>query len=273
MVSNLSIKNEILNILSTFDTYCKKQGLKYVLSYGTLLGAIRHKGFIPWHDDIDVNMTVEEYGKLRKAASVSPYLDDNNRYRFYFPGDENYCYSFAKVVDTRYVLHEKNVSDRYNIGLYIDIFKVDYWPENRAKEFYQLKKGIILRKLNEICLRGNLTEKKYIILDRLLKPVDLLFKCLGITSEKICMTMDNIGNNNKPCEYMGCLTEGTGNANEKMPRKIYEDTILVSFEGLLFPIPADFDMVLTTLYGDYMTPPPASERKGHEYHIVQINDL
>ena len=267
------IKNEILNILKVFDGYCSRHGLKYVLSYGTLLGAIRHKGFIPWDDDIDVSMTVDEYDNLRKTAATSPFLDDEKRFRFYFPGDENYCYSFAKVVDTKYLLREKNVSDRYNIGLYIDIFRMDNWPGSTLTEFFQLKKGIILRRINEVCLRGNLKEKKYQVMDKLLKPVDLIFRLLGIKSEKVCVAMDNIGRNNKPCGYLGLLSEGTGNSAEKLPKNYYEDTIQVPFEDGIFPVPAEYDKVLTSLYGDYMTPPPETARTGHEYDIVSVRDI
>lgn len=267
------IKNEILNILKVFDGYCSNHSLKYVLSYGTLLGAIRHKGFIPWDDDIDVSMTVDEYSKLRTIAAVSPFLDSEKRFRFYFPGDENYCYSFAKVVDTRYLLREKNVSDKYNIGLYIDIFRMDNWPSNKLTEFFQLKKGIILRRINEVCLRGNLEEKKYQVMDKLLKPVDLVFRLLGITSETVCVAMDNIGIRNKPCGYLGLLSEGTGNSAEKLPTNYYEDTIPMPFEDGVFPVPLEYDKVLTSLYGDYMTPPPESARTGHEYDIVSVRDI
>ena len=264
------IKKEVLNILKAFDLYCRKNDIKYVLAYGTLIGAIRHKGFIPWDDDIDVVIPVGDYNRLKAITASDPFIDENIRYRISFPGDENYCYSFPKVIDTKYVVREKNISDRYNIGLFIDIFKADYWPENRIKETYQLKKGQLLRRMNEICLRGNLEGKRYEILDKLLRPVDLIFRCFGVTSEKICVRMESIGRNNIPSEYMGVLEEGTGWKKEKMESRIYTETVLVPFEDGMFPAPADYDIYLRAMYGDYMTLPPQEQRVGHEYDIVSV---
>lgn len=272
-MNDQQIKNEILNILKVFDRFCFANSIKYVLAYGTLIGAIRHKGFIPWDDDVDVVITAAEYKKLREAASRSGhYLDSGKRYRIMFPGDDNYCYSFAKVIDTKYVVREKNISDRYNIGLFIDIFRSDHWPENRIKELYQLKKGVFLRRMNDICVRGNLTDTKYKIMDVLLKPVDLLFRIFGITSQKICIAMDHIASGNKPGKYEGVLSEGTGWVEEKIESGFYDETVLAPFEGSMFPIPAGYDKYLTIHYGDYMALPPEEKRTGHEYDIVSIRE-
>ena len=270
-MDNRQIKDEIFEILKAFDRFCNENHIKYVLAYGTLLGVVRHKGFIPWDDDIDVIVTSREYEKLRIAASVrGQFLDTGNRYKILFPGDENYCYSFSKVIDTKYVVREKNISDKYNIGLFIDIFRSDNWPDSSTLEFFQLKKGIFLRRLNDICIRGNLTDRKYRIMDKLLKPVDIVFRLLGITSRKICLAMDSIAAKNKPGRYEGVLSEGTGLKKEKREAGFYDEIILAPFEDSMFPIPARYDEYLKSLYGDYMTPPPEDKRTGHEYDIVRI---
>ena len=267
------IKDEVLNILKTFDRFCLDNNIKYVLGYGSLLGAVRHKGFIPWDDDIDVVITAFEYEKLKKAASLNDqFLDSSKRYRIMFPGNENYCYPYSKVIDTKYIIREKNIADKYNTGLFIDIFRSDNWPESRISEFLQLKKGVILRRMNEICVRGNLTDKKYRILDKLLKPVDLVFRIFGKTSQKICIAMDHIASKNRPGRFEGVLSEGTGSIDEKKESGFYNNTVLATFEDSVFPIPSRYDEYLSALYGDYMTLPPPEKRICHEYNIIAIRD-
>ena len=263
------IKSEILNILKVFNTYCKEHGLNYMLVYGTLLGAVRHKGFIPWDDDIDVGMLSDDYVRLESIAREDPYLDDRKRFRLAVPGDRDYPYSFMKVIDTKYVLREKNVADKFNIGLYIDIFRIDNWPENSFKEWYQLKKAHLLLKINEICIRGNIAaDSKYSTLDKLLKPVDVLFMILGVRSDRICRAIDRTAERNKPTGYMGIINEATGNKKEKQPDRIYDSITYLPFEGEYFPAPADYDSYLKHIYGDYMKLPDPSQRVGHEFNII-----
>lgn len=263
------IKSEILNILKVFSAYCKEHGLGYMLVYGTLLGAVRHKGFIPWDDDIDVGMVSDDYVRLESIAMEDPFLDDQKRYRLAVPGDMDYPYSFMKVIDTKYVLREKNVSDQYNIGLYIDVFRIDNWPENAIKEWYQLKKAHFLLKINEICVRGNISaDSKYYTLDKLLKPVDVLFRVIGIRSDKICKLIDRIAEKNAPSGFMGIINEATGNKKEKQQDSIYDNISYLPFEGDEYPVPAEYDAYLKHIYGDYMKLPDPSQRVGHEFNII-----
>lgn len=268
------IKSEILNILKVFSAFCKERGLGYMLVYGTLLGAVRHKGFIPWDDDIDVGMVSDDYVRLESIAREEPFLDGQKRYKLSVPGDKNYPYSFMKVIDTKYVVREKNVADQYNIGLYIDVFRIDNWPSNTLKEWYQLKKAHILLKINEICIRGNIEAgSKYSVLDKLLKPVDFLFRILGIRSESICEKIDRIAEKNNPNGFMGIINEATGNKKEKQPSLIYNRISFVSFEGDDYPVPADYSSYLEHIYGDYLKLPDPSDRVGHEYNIINVRTI
>ena len=265
------IKSEILNILKAFKSYCEEHDLGYMLVYGTLLGAVRHKGFIPWDDDIDVGMLSDDYVKLEQNAKRDPYIDKHKRYKLAVPGDKNYAYSFMKVIDTKYVIREKNVSDTYSIGLYIDIFRIDNWPSNRVKEIYQLKKAHLLLRINEICIRGNIEPgSKYSTLDKLLRPVDYLFRIACIRSEKICKAIDSIAERNPRSGFMGIMNEATGNKKEKQRESIYRDLAFLEFEGEMFPVPSDYDSYLKHVYGDYMKLPEPENRIGHEYDIIKV---
>ena len=110
-------------LLERFDAYCKRYGLTYCLCGGTLLGAVRHKGFIPWDDDIDLMMPRDDYERLRDLARKEPVCDFLT---VRYPGDEAYPYGFAKVVDTKTVVYERNITeDRQRAGLALDIFPLD----------------------------------------------------------------------------------------------------------------------------------------------------
>lgn len=267
-----NIKNEVLNILIAFDKFCKINNITYILGYGSLLGAVRHKGFIPWDDDIDVVLTTYEYQKLRTIAIKNPYLDDNKRYQFAVPGDENYCYSFMKVIDNKYVLAEKNISSKYNIGLYIDIFRVDYWPESHLLESIQLKYARMLLNLNKICIRGNIVDEHLIKMDKYLKPIDVVYKLFGIRTERIVSLLEKVGLKNKPSKYMGNIMSGSGWKSERLPAEVFNGIVYIEFENHIFPAPKEYDLLLKTIYGDYMKFPPKEKQISHGYNIVEIKD-
>lgn len=271
MMSSESVKTEVLNILKCFDKYCKDNDIQYCLAYGTLLGAIRHKGFIPWDDDIDVVLKTDDYYKLKALGEKHPYIDDEERYRILIPGNKNYCYSFIKIEDTNYVLREKNVADNYAIGLFIDVFRVDNWPESGLKEAFQLKKARLLLKMNEVCIRGNLVGKKYQTLDKLLKPVDLIYKLFGLRTELFCKVLEKQGRNNKKSAYIGNIMSGSGKKFERMDARIFDSYTNVQFEDGMFPAPEKYDDYLKSIYGNYMVLPKEEDRIGHEYDIVETN--
>ena len=267
MITSMQIKSEVLNILKAFDVFCKENNIQYCLAYGTLLGAIRHKGFIPWDDDIDVILTTSEYYKLREIGKSNPYIDTEKRYKLRIPGDTNYCYSFMKVEDTNYLLREKNVSDTYSIGLFIDVFRVDYWPESKAAETFQLKKARLMLKMNEVCIRGNIKGGKYAILDKLLKPIDFLYKLFGLKTETFCAALERQGKNNRKSRFVGNIMSGSGRKTERLDADIFDEYIFVHFEDAVFPAPEKYDKFLKTIYGDYMKIPPEKNQINHEYDI------
>lgn len=264
-----NIKNEILNILCVFDEYCKRNNIRYVLGYGTLLGAIRHKGFIPWDDDIDVVLTTKEYYRLRSLAKTNPYLDDNKRYKILIPGDKNYCYSFMKVVDEKYTIREKNISAKYSIGLYIDIFRVDYWPESRIVETLKLKYARTLLNINKVIIRGEVSSKKYKILDKALIPLDLILKLFRVTTEKVVLKLERTGTKNKRSVYIGNMMEGSGKKSERLPAIVFDNIVLVDFENHKFPAPKEYDLFLKTIYGNYMKIPSKENQISHDYDIIE----
>ena len=134
------IKSVELEILSMFDEFCKKNSIKYFISNGTLLGAVKYKGFIPWDDDVDLLIPREDYNRLLKL------FKDSDRYRiFAIEKDKNYRYPFAKLCDMTTRKDEFGYDNGLELGVDIDIFPLDYWDndlENAKREVRKISKSI-----------------------------------------------------------------------------------------------------------------------------------
>ncbi|MCR5497932.1 MAG: LicD family protein [Paludibacteraceae bacterium] len=240
-----------VDILKLIHEYCCNNGLKYTLAYGSMLGAVRHKGFIPWDDDIDIAMLRSDYEKLMSGF-------EHDYIKIYdYRKDEEYCYGFAKVIDTRTVLEENTTMANFGIG--IDVFPIDdlYDDEQSCKDFI---KSIIPLK------------RKYRY--KLLKPSPknvwwkrIAIRLAGLTvlpyslKDLVVKINDAVKSNGKEnSKYVGVLT-GTA-VTEKciMPRKWFEEYCSLDFESNKFMCIKDFDEFLTFEYGDYMQLPPEGKR-------------
>ena len=145
-ICNLSeIKKIELDILRAFRSFCEKNSLRYFLAYGTLLGAVRHGGFIPWDDDIDVAMPRTDYERFLKEFR-------DERYEVYDLSKKGYFYPFAKLCDTTTVLIEE-MSVKNSIGVYIDIFPMDGIADNDQSQHSKAKRLMKLQQHKCISLR------------------------------------------------------------------------------------------------------------------------
>ena len=244
-----------LEILEATADFCEKNGLKYLLAYGTLLGAIRHKGFIPWDDDIDIMMPRQDYEKLLQL------WQDDDRYQVLeCRKNRDYPYQFAKVCMADTYMVEKDVTVSYDMGLYIDIFPCDEVPSDPRKTGAMVKHLARLEKMRmysmspqEKLLRGDSRWN----LDR-----KLLFWILkGVGPHKLSLKIDRIARRfqNGGNVYGGFLSTRYPR-REVQPLTNFGETVMLEFEGKQFRAPAAYDAVLRLLYGDYMEFPPEEER-------------
>ena len=237
-ISDLSqIKERELNILKKFDQYCKENGLKYFLAYGTLLGAVRHKGFIPWDDDIDVWMPKDDYNKL-----IKQYKD--NRFKLMSVEREKrnqYTYAFAKLVDSETVLIEK-IRPEQKLGIYIDIFPLD--------------------NLNDIEKDLQLMKKRYDRINYYDTAEGVKGKILKIIGRKQLARINRILDSfNKDIgNYIGSCSV-IGNQQVAFNKAWFAKTVDVLFENNTFPAPIEYHKVLEKIYGDYMKYPPIEEQR------------
>ena len=255
------IKKMLVNILNAFSQLCESHGLTYFLSGGTLLGAVRHEGFIPWDDDIDVFMPREDYEKLLQI--------ENDRYPeeysiFSYRNDRSHIYPFAKMYDNRTYLKEMRHIHNKNSGVFIDIFPID-GVSSRGLFLQQLKKIRVYRQLVKLAGTSIYRSRKSLLtFPRLFavlccKMIGLRFFLKRIDRIARCSTADQ--------PYNAVKVWGYGE-KEIFDSSVFSDTALLKFEGNQYRVPAEYDTYLKGLYGDYMKLPPEEDRvHRHEYDV------
>lgn len=247
------IKAIELDILKNIHEVCNRHGLRYYLSYGTLLGAVRHKGFIPWDDDIDIVMPREDYEKLL------PLIGIETSYKSLIPGEDDYYYEFAKVVDSTTYIPTNNIEPIKWNGVWVDIFPMDGFDEKNKKRHK------MIYWLNRIRV-GAVYKTMPPCPSAILKPFYYLFwkisRMIGykrVLKREIELSKRVSYDNSKLVGF----TAEIDALNNQFPREWFEKTVQIPFEGHLFNAPAKYHEYLTYLYGDYMQLPPEDKREAH----------
>ena len=252
-------------LLKQFDAYCKRHGLTYCLCGGTLLGAVRHKGFIPWDDDIDLMMPREDYERLRdlsRGETVSDCL------RVRYPGDAGYPYGFMKAVDTRTVVYERNITrDEQRTGLALDIFPLDRMYVSPWKNRLLLTRVKFWIQVGKVGA-GMVRAEKDSLKKRLRNLVMLLLKPIAacVSYEKAMARVDRIASGRRTLAPYILGNLGWPNQWKDMfPKEVFDSYVDLDFGADKFPCPAGYDAYLTQLYGNYMRIPKEGERAAHSF--------
>lgn len=253
----VAVQKKALEILEVFVSVCERLGLEYYLIGGTLLGAVRHKGFIPWDDDIDVGLKRDDYEKFMKNAQK--YLPENLFLQNYETEPE-YPKAFAKIrnSDTAFI---ENAAKGLNInhGVFIDIFVLDEYSTKRASSIgYKLKKKLMELRMSYAFAK---TSPK-------VKCVRWVSKLVYPTVNKAVRAKDALA---KSCQVGGdklALIGGYGDERDIFSPEWFAETRDFEFEGLKLKGPAGADEYLTHVYGDYMQLPPVEKRITRHYAYV-----
>ena len=251
------LKEEELKILDYFVSFCSKHNLKYQLTYGTLLGAIRHKGFIPWDDDIDVQMPPADYLKfldLIKEETTEEYFVQN------IDTEKYYHTIFTKIRKNNTCMVEKDWQYiKIHKGINIDIMPLIPYPDDeklRKKTMFKLKlSGLLLSKNNKTkSIKNKIIFKLLCLIPR------------KITNKWVSKIMKDL------LTYKGEYSEYKLEINDK-PIKVSwtRKTIEAPFENRKYQIPAKYDEILKCMYNDYMTLPPEKDRTGHGDIILSFD--
>lgn len=239
-----------LDLLNEIDQVCRKYHLRYIIDYGTLLGAVRHKGFIPWDMDVDLSMPREDYEKLKRIAVTEfkePYFFQN------IDTDSTIDFSITRLrrSDTTF-FHPGAVmfNFKYNQGIFLDIFPFDNVPSNDQNMIAPIvQKCEQLLHCAEISARKPLIQigNRYIVF----MFQYLYFRLRYGSSAKQFKRLDDYAKSFEYSGYYGSLvTEGS----TCRPKQWFEETVDLPFENLLLRAPKAYDEMLKTYYGDYMTP-------------------
>lgn len=256
------LKRIQVEILDAVAQFCDANGICYWLDSGTLLGAIRHKGYIPWDDDIDLGMLRADYDRFLSCFNKS-----NDRYRVVsIELDPKFGFSFAKVCDTATVLYEPNENGR-KLSVNIDIFVYDNAPDDDRQLKKMYDKRDRLRRIYDY---------KYDPIDwnEKLKSVLRLGRRIVFRTFFPQNTIRLMAENSK--KYADCETECVGDftAYTRMvcSKRVFDSFIEVEFEGKLYKAPVGYDEWLRSFYGDYMQLPPEEERVTHHSFVAYQKD-
>lgn len=248
------LKKIELDILIYIDQVCKNYNLRYYLCGGTLLGAVRHKGFIPWDDDIDICMPRPDYDILAEILKQS-----DSKYKILDHEHEKYYYNFSKVIDTETILVENDYQPIEGLGVYVDIFPLEGMPSDKdkcEKHFNELDK--LRRRINSFALYKPKIRKN---LFQYIKSIILYEKNKKASVSIFQKEYDQLVKQYHYDESEYVYATGGAYGKKDIFRK---DLFLyfkeVEFEGMKFFAPQECEAYLKQLYGDYMKLPPVEKR-------------
>lgn len=263
------IKNAEFDILLKFDDFCNKNHLTYSLTFGTLLGAVRHNGFIPWDDDVDVMMPRKDYNKLFDMLYSNKKIADY--IRPLSNKDKGYYYAFNKLHNINTIAKMENNLTRH--GVWIDVFPVDNVPDWRLKSkvFHFLAwfmRCMIIAATTDFSSSDN---------KKLFKKKILCVFCRVIGIQRVSNYLDGFIQkyNKKRCKKVSIMQEAPTNKYD-FSYSTYFPTEKHLFRGELFSISTGWDSILKGMYGDYMVIPKTEERQIHyvkaRYKKTIMND-
>lgn len=268
--NNLLLENMqhvLLDMLKWFHEQCIGNHLRYYVVGGTMLGAVRHNGFIPWDDDIDVAMPRKDYEEFIKIFSKR-----NGRYHVESPNDDNkeYTYLYAKIYDTQTTLveHQRTEIKR---GVYIDVFPLDGIGnsyDDACLNFRKIFRSIRLHDMSVCAFRKNRKWYKNlsIILGRMICPIFVSERKLSKSIRKMSIARDF-----DQFEYVGNLV-GNWGVKEIILRKYLGTPTLYAFEGIEVYGPEDYENYLTSIYGNWRQLPPKEKQiSHHDFVSLDLN--
>ncbi|MBR2553817.1 MAG: LicD family protein [Aeriscardovia sp.] len=265
-LSSDEIKETIFQILSEFADYCDENNLRYFLAGGTLLGAVRHKGFIPWDDDIDVFMPRPDYERLHQVFKESPPVSPRLFLRSY--ENKKADFPFAKIEDLNTEIKEDYTTGDHH--LWIDVFPIDGLPDDPNESARILNKAHHLRVLysRSIARWGNGRTKFRALAKTLLLIIPKLRGC-KYYGKKMHHLITQLDFND--CDYVASIAWSIS-PGERMKKTELLQSIEVEFCGKQFHAPGCTESYLTGLYGNYMELPPENKRINHSFDAYILEE-
>lgn len=255
----------LLGIMDAIHEYCEERKLRYTLFYGSMIGAVRHQGFIPWDDDLDIAMPRLDYETFRRDFNDF----SGGRYRLIdadvLPG---YYLPFAKVIDTHTELLEEVDSD-IHIGVSIDVFPIDVCPGDLAEAKAFARHGHFPRTL--ITAKNIYGKKRRALHKRVVIALAKTFS--SFWSREMLIRKLNEENSkyasSDESNFVGEIDLMTYGADRSVwPRELFSGSLMLSFERREYRVASGFDQILRVTYGDYMELPPEEKRVTHHRFVA-----
>ncbi|WP_458456551.1 LicD family protein [Methanobrevibacter sp.] len=260
------IHNIELMILKDLINFCEENDITYFMYAGSLLGTVRHNGFIPWDDDLDVCMLRDDFERFKELFS------SNEKYELLsVESQEDYPYLFAKLSLKNTRFEEEWASQlNFGIGFNIDIFVLDDLTGNKSKQSYQLKKAFLYNRL--LLMSGirlddlpfiskALSHSAYHILNLLgLNPTKINKRCLNFLRKYSDVNAEKIFDISAMAHEYPLIYD----------KKDFKEVEKVKFEDVYVNVPKNYDKILTELYGDYMQLPPEEKRYNHPIDFIDF---
>ena len=257
------IKDLELGVMDYIHNLCEKENINYSLAYGTLLGAVRHKGYIPWDDDIDISLKRDEYDKLYQAV-----LRDNDPiYKVAsWENDARYPYPFYRVYDARTVYENNYIENDIDLGICVDVFPFDYYADVN-KEMVKLD---TYRRLSVYTLYG-IHSKNAGLKNIVRYLLVLVFRLTRVkTWNKKMNLLSMQANDNDSIDY---LMENK-RTSTKFEKTLLDKVMDSPFEDRIYKIPEASHQVLSAIYGDdFMEIPPVEKRVKHDDFVAYIKEV
>lgn len=249
-----------LGIFKRIIEICERHNLRYIVDYGTLIGVVRHNGFIPWDDDIDISMPRPDYEKFKQIFKEE--IEEDSDFELRTGMEGNIAIPYIQVVNKNTITEKKGRRDAYAQSVWVDVFPIDgagnsieqldevykkYWDKiNESRQIIGRYKPFLnpWKQIKQFYLH-------YIKKFRLGKMI--------AQAEQIMQTYDYNSSENVFCF---CTVYGT---KEKNAKNYYEERMTMEFEGISCKVPKEYDKKLRGIYGDYNILPPEDKRKGHDY--------
>ena len=266
-MDNLAIrmKEKLKLMLNWYDSFCRENRLKYYIVGGTMLGAVRHGGMIPWDDDIDVAMPRPDYEKFLKLTESTGKIFGHYIVESFHSNNEDFIYPYAKIYDIDTTLVEE-AWHPLRRGIFIDVFPLDGMSSSEKTAHHHFIK--VKRKYDLLCTIICSLNKKRVFYKNMAIIVGRVASKLFLSKKVLLELIDTMSKeyNYYNSDYIAFLV-GNWGERELMKKEIFGEPIEYEFEGMKIFGVENYDEYLTKLYGDYMTPPPPEKRVSHHPNL------
>lgn len=266
----------ILYVLQEVTRVLEELNIPYFMQGGTMLGAIRHGGFIPWDDDVDLGIPRADYDRLLKEVSAR--LPENLELRTY-DDETDHHYYFARIVDKRYQIRRMGSIEERLENIWVDLFPLDGMPNGFvSRQWHKMRLLVTRLKFHLSCFeKVNIKRPGRPLVERIIIRFAMITHVGSWwNTRKQLDKLDRLLKKYPP-EKSRYLVNFTGQTsfkfNEMFRKEIYGQGKAYAFENMTLIGPEQYDPYLKSLYGDYMTPPKESDRNAHAAQLVPVEEV